>query len=161
VDQQTARSYLLDLWIPADAPVGRFRVEVQLKAGYWVVRPMEVRVIAPRVPYLHAAAGPVSLPPVSSGADAAALGALFDYADRAYPPLETVRAVIRRNAAQDMALASRLDAAAAGPDALRARWEALLWSGARLFPRMTGAEWYLGLRDWIYAEAQQKPAEFW
>ena len=86
-----------------------------MKVGYWVVRPMEVRVIAPRVPDLRVATEPVPLPPVSSGADTVALGALGDDKERTYPPPATVRAIIRRNAVQDMALASRLDAAVAGP----------------------------------------------
>ena len=73
VDGQTTRAYLLDLWIPPDADVARFRLEVQLKVGTWVVRPMEVRVIAPRVPDLRVATEAVLLPPVSSGADAVAL----------------------------------------------------------------------------------------
>jgi len=160
VDGQTTRAYLLDLWIPPNAEAARFRLEVQLKVGYWVVRPMEVRVIAPRVPDLRVATGPVPLPPVSSGADAGALGALDDPDARTYPPPETVRAIIRRNAAQDMALASLLDAAEAGPEALRRRWEALKpGSGDSVIPRAIGAEWYLHLRDWIYGEAQRKPVE--
>jgi hypothetical protein len=160
VDGQTTRAYLLDLWIPPNADVARFRLEVQLKVGTWVVRPMEVRVIAPRVPDLRVATEAVLLPPVSSGADASALGALLD-TGRTYPPPETVRAIIRRNAVQDMALASRLDAAVAGPEALRRRAEALKQSGDIAIPSTTGAEWYLRLRDWIYGEAQKKPREFW
>ncbi|MGB7762514.1 MAG: hypothetical protein WBL61_21950 [Bryobacteraceae bacterium] len=162
VDGQTTRAYLLDLWIPPNADVARFRLEVQLKVGTWVVRPMEVRVIAPRVPDLRVAAEPVPLPPVSSGADAVALGALSDYKGRTYPAPDTVRAIIRRNAVQDMALASRLDAAVAGPEALRRRWEILsARSGDSMIPLPTGAERYLRLRDWIYTEAQRKPVEGW
>jgi hypothetical protein len=162
VDGQTTRAYLLDLWIPPDADVARFRLEVQLKVGTWVVRPMEVRVIAPRVPDLRVATEAVLLPPVSSGADAVALGVLSDYQGRTYPSPDTVRAIIRRNAVQDMALASRMDAAVAGPEALRRRWEALKWSGgSSASPHPTGAERYLRLRDWLYGEAQRKPVESW
>ena len=155
VEGQTTRAYLLDLWIPPDAAVARFRLEVQLKVGYWVVRPMEVRVIAPRVPDLRVATAPVALPPVSAGADAVALGALLDSTSRTYPPPETVRAIIRRNAAEDMALASSLDAAIAGPEALRQRSLLLNPSSGNATPRATGAEWYLRLRDWIYNQAQR------
>ena len=162
VDGQTTRAYLLDLWIPPNAAVARFRLEVQLKVGTWVVRPMEVRVIAPRVPDLRVVTEPVALPPVASGADAAALGALLDPNARTYPPPETVRAIILRNAVQDMALASRLDATVAGPEALRQRWEILKSaSGDSVIPLPTGAERYLRLRDWIYREAQRKPGEDW
>ena len=160
VDGQTTRAYLLDLWIPPNAEIARFRLEVQLKVGYWVVRPMEVRVIAPRVPDLRVATEPVPLPPVSSGADAAALDALGDDKGHTYASPDTVRAIIRRNAVQDMALASRLDAAVAGPEALRQRWEILKsGSGDSLIPLPTGAERYLRLRDWIYGEAQRKVGE--
>jgi len=162
VGEQTARAYLLDLWIPPNAEIARFRLEVQLKVGTWVIRPMEVRVIAPRVPDLHVATEPVPLPPVSSGADAVALGALLDPNARTYPLPATVRAIILRNAVQDMALASRLDAAVAGPEALRQRWEILKSaSGDSVVPRPTGAERYLRLRDWIYSEAQRKAVEDW
>ena len=43
---QNTRAYLLDVWIPPTASPGRFRLEAQLKVGYWIVRPMEVRVIS-------------------------------------------------------------------------------------------------------------------
>jgi hypothetical protein len=102
------------------------------------------------------------LPPVSSGADTVAMGALSGYMGRTYPAPATVRAIIRRNAVQDMALASRLDAAVAGPEVLRRRWEILTsTSGDGLIPLPTGAERYLRLRDWIYGEAQRKPVEAW
>jgi len=152
VEGQTTRAYLLDLWIPPDAPVSRFRLEVQLKVGYWVVRPMEVRIIAPRVPDLREASGGPPLPPVASGADAPALGALRADNLRTYPPPETVRAIIRRNAIQDAALASTLDPAVR--ETLRARAAALMLDGG-LHPRAGGVEWYLRLRGWIYAQAQQ------
>jgi hypothetical protein len=153
VEGQTTRAYLLDLWIPPDAAVAHFRLEVQLKVGYWVVRPMEVRVIAPRVPDLRVATAPVALPPVSAGADAVATGALLDSTSRTYPAPETVRAIIRRNAVEDGALAGSLDAAIAGPEALRQRCKLLNPSNAA--PRATGAEWYLRLRDWIFNQAQR------
>lgn len=154
VEGQTTRSYLLDLWIPPNADVARFRLEVQLKVGFWIVRPMEVRVVAPRVPDLHVANGPVSLPPVSAGTDAVALSALLDPTNRTCAPPESVRAIIYRNAVQDAALASRLEKSIAGPQQLRQRAEVLN-------PQASGGEWYLRLRDWLYAEAQRMPAEFW
>jgi len=162
VPGQSTRAYLLDLWIPPDAEIARFRLEVQLKVGTWVVRPLEVRVIAPRVPDLRAADEAVPLPPVSSSADTAATGALFDDAGRTYPPPRTVRAIIRRNAVQDVALASRVNRAGAGPEALRLRWESLIGTcGDSTAAGPSGAEWYLRLRDWIFGQAQRMPVEFW
>ena len=156
---QTTRVYLLDLRIPADAGVGRFRLEAQLKAATWVISPMEVRAVAARVPDLQQAVQPADLPPVEAGADAAALGPLLDYMEgrvaRAYSAPATVRAIIHRNAQQDMALAATLDAKVAGPGVLRQFWESYVWSGARFCPRLVGAEWYLRVRDSLYREASQ------
>jgi hypothetical protein len=148
VPEQNTRVYLLDLWIPSDAPVGRFRLEVQLKAAYWVVRPMEIRVLPARVPDLAITHDAPALPPVESPADAAAAGPFADYLSeapaRSYSPPTTVRAVIRRNAIQDMALARQ----ATTPEALRNLWINFA------SPRALGAEWWLRLRDSVYAAAK-------
>ena len=154
---QTARAYLLDFRVRPDAGMGRFRLEVQLKTAIWIIRPMEVRVVAARVPDLRQIATPAALPPLEAGADAAALGPLLDYLDGraagSYSAPATVRGIVRRNAIQDMALAATLDPKLAGPDILRPLWEAYVWSGARFLPRLTGAEWYLRLRDYLYRAA--------
>ena len=148
VPEQNTRVYLLDLWIPPGAPVGRFRLEVQLKAGFWVVRPMEVRVLPARVPDLGATTIAPVLPPLDSPADAAAAGPLADYLSgmpaASYAPPATVGAVIRRNAIQDLALAGHVTT----PEALRNQWTSFS------FPRAMGAEWWLRVRDSIYAAAK-------
>src|SRR5450432_773745 len=84
IPEQTARLYLLDVWIPPDAEVGRFRLEVQLKVGYFIVRPLEIRVTAARVPdnSILASGGTVetaSLPPVEQPADASTAAATAAY----------------------------------------------------------------------------------
>ena len=151
---QTTRVYLLEVWIPPDAPVRRFRLEVQLKVAYWDVRPMEVRVLAARVPEIPQKDG-APLPPIEAGADVSAVQPLMQYlagathwtVDR---PL-TVRGIIRRNAVQDMALAGTMDMRAAGPEALARRALDLVWNNLQLVPRVSGAEWYLRLRDYLDA----------
>jgi hypothetical protein len=147
---QNTRVYLLDVWIPPDAGAGRFRLEAQLKVGYWIVRPMEVRVIAARVPNGSGGREPgraATLPRVEEGADAAASAVLSDYISGAFSPTPaaplTVREVIRRNAIQDMALAG-------SREALEKLRKSLAPSRKTL-----GAEWYLRIRDLVYAEAQQ------
>jgi hypothetical protein len=149
IEGQTTRLYLLDLWVPPDAAVARFRLEVQVKMGTWTVRPMEVRVMAPRVPELPAAAD-VPTGPVEAAADETVLGVLGEYFAGASPSppreLRTVRDVIRRNAAQDMALAPSL-----GPAELTRRVLALFDTNVRFAPRLLGAEWYLRIRDVLYA----------
>jgi hypothetical protein len=149
IEGQTTRLYLLDLWVPPGAPVARFRVEVQVKMGTWTVRPMEVRVTPLRVPELPAAADtPTAL--VDAPADATVLQAMGEYFAGATPAppreLRTVRDVIRRNAAQDMALAPSL-----GPAELMRRALALFDANVRFVPRLLGAEWYLRIRDALYA----------
>jgi hypothetical protein len=148
VTEQNTRVYLLDLWIPPDSGVGRFRLEVQLKTGSWVIRPMEVRVLDASIPERDASIAMAALPPVDSPADFAAAGPFAGFlagaSERSCPPAETVRAIICRNATQDMALARR----SAAPAMLLGRW----WIFN--FPRVMGAEWWLKIRDLLYTTAR-------
>jgi hypothetical protein len=108
--------YLLDIWTPADAPVGRVRFEVLVKTAYWTVSPMEVRVLPARVPNLASPVCCVPLPAPQQPADSGVWGPLFGGLHGgtlpALPLPETVRSVIRRNAIQDAALARSFDQAA-------------------------------------------------
>jgi hypothetical protein len=169
VPEQTARLYLLDVWIPPDAEVGRFRLEVQLKVGYFVVRPLEIRVTPARVPGNSKTAGnprtpgnpktaeTASLPGIEEPADASTAGPVADYiAGKPEMPEAhslTVRGMIRRNAIQDMSIAATLDRGVAGPDAIRKRRDE--WQAKAGPPESLGAEWYLRIRDSLYAEAQE------
>ena len=146
---QNTRVYLLDVWIPPDTSPGRFRLEAQLKVGYWIVRPMEVRVIPALVPDGTGGrgAGRATTPPrVEEGADTAATAVLNAYISGALNPTPvqplTVRDIIRRNAIQDMALDSSPEALEKFRKGLPSR-------------KTSGAEWYLRIRDWVYAEAQR------
>jgi len=157
IPEQTTRLYLLDIWIPPDAEVGRFRLEVQLKVGYFIVRPLEIRVTPARVPANSKTVETAILPREDESADASAGGPLAAYlAGKADVPEAhplTVRGIIRRNAIQDMAIAATLDRSRAGPEALRKRRDESQ-SKAEL-PDSLGAEWYLRIRDFLYAEAQR------
>lgn len=149
VEGQTTRVYLLDLWLPPNADVARFRLEVQLKMGDWTVRPMEVRVTSLRVPDLAAGSyGP--LPAIGAPVDTAAMAPFADYL--AGVPLRmpgtpaTVRDMIRRQAAQDVALAQVEQPAGWARRALD-----LFGLNARFARRPFGAEWWLRLRDRVFA----------
>lgn len=154
---QNTRLYLLDIWIPPEA-AGRFRLEVQLKVGYFLVKPLEIRVLDARIPDLTPAlkgGGPRSLPGIEEPADASAAATVAEYVagELSLPdehPL-TVRGIIRRNAVQDMALARLLDRNKAGPDKMKERWSILTGS------RPLGAERYLRIRDFLYKESAQGP----
>jgi hypothetical protein len=149
VDGQTTRVYLLDLWLPPNADVARFRLEVQLKVGDWTVRPMEVQVSSLRVPEPEGGAYG-ELPGVDRPADTAAMAPFAGYLAGA--PLKlpgspaTVRDAIRRNAAQDMALAQEVN-----PAGFAQRAMDLFRLNSAFRPRPFGAEWWLRLRDWIFA----------
>jgi hypothetical protein len=150
VDGQTTRVYLLDLWLPPNADVARFRLEVQLKVAEWIVRPLEVRVMRARVPDIPV--GPDRpLPAIEPGADAAATGVLADYLSGAPltmpPPGLTLRGILRRNAVQDMGLARSVD-----PGEVARRALELFRVNSLFTPRMLGAEWWLRLRDWLLTQ---------
>ena len=150
---QTTRAYLLDVWVPPDAPVGRVRLEVQMKAGGWTIWPMEVRILPARVPELRYRS-PEPLPEAALRADESAKAPLVDYLGQHGEGPDTrqekslsrpsqdaprsLREVIRRNAEQDMALARGLDPKVLVPE-LKGKVSAA-----------GGGEWYLGIRDLIY-----------
>ncbi len=159
---QNTRVYLLDIWIPPETAAGRFRLEVQLKVGYFIVKPLEIRVLDARIPDPAAAmkrGAPTSLPGIEEPADSAAAAALAQYiaggvAGEAAIPDDhpvTVRGIIRRNAVQDMALAALLNRNKAGPDRMKERWSTLAGS------RLLGAERYLRIRDFVYKESAEGP----
>jgi hypothetical protein len=162
IEGQNTRLYLLDLWIPPDADVARFRLEVQLKVGNWIVRPIEVRVMPARFPSI-ANADAAKLPPlpgVEQGADFPALQVVREYLSRvplrAGPQPLTLRGIIRRNAIQDMALAGSMDPAITGPNALERRVIDILWNNFQSVPHVFGAEWYLRLRDFLYNQSPSR-----
>jgi hypothetical protein len=141
VPGQNTRVYLLDLWIPPDSGVGRFRLEVQLKTATWEIHPMEIRVLEAKIPQVAERKGDAALASVESPADWTAAGAFGE--PRSCPPMESVRAAICRNAEQDIALARQT----VKPETL------LTWIYRFNMPRVLGAEWWLRLRDLLYAGA--------
>lgn len=145
VEGQTTRVYLVDLWLPPNADVARFRLEVQLKVASWTIRPLEVRVMPARVPDLPAAPDR-PLPDVESGADAAAVGALSEFWSGKLltmpSPGSTTRGILRRNAIQDIALAR-------GDASIASRVLDLFRVNSIFAPRVLGAEWWLRLRDYL------------
>jgi hypothetical protein len=141
VEGQTTRLYLVDLWIPPESPIFRFRLEIQLKVADWTIRPMEVRVI--RAAYPDVPKGEDRpLPPIDWGADAPAMDVLREYTASGkltMPPAGlTLRGIIRRNAVQDVALGGR---------SLTERALDLFRANTTFWPRPFGAEWWLKMRD--------------
>jgi len=162
---QTAVVYLLDLWVPAKAPVGRVRLEVQLNVGEeWIICPMEVRVTDTVSPGLTEPGAPLA--PVTASAECTARETMRLYlcgGGKKEPegPL-TIRGLIRRNARQDAALARVLEArctrdvlSAALLGMVAPQLEAAAWCQAPAFPAGQGAEWYLRVRDYLYRAADR------
>jgi hypothetical protein len=159
-------TYWLDMRVPKDAEVRRVRVEVQLHDGdTWHIHPMEVRILPAVLPSLK----------VSSGAQAP-LGAVSDANARLpwrewlcnetpkaavpVPRALSVRAMLRRNALQDVAL-GRLLGLKWGKERLLGNIAESLgtpdiptWCAAPpTAPHPDGPERYLKLRDMLYREA--------
>jgi hypothetical protein len=161
---QNTVSYWLDLRVPADAPVRRARLEVLMKVGNrWVIYPMEVRLVEAQPPAILWTGA--KLPPAAGRADSAVNGPLGAYLCKskesgAKEP-RTARALIRRNALQDMALAraieARLGRGAVAAEILRRAGspKAAGWCRAHSTPTGQGAEWYLRVRDWLYRQSER------
>lgn len=125
INGQTTEVFWLDLWVPAETPVGRIRCDALLNSGSeWLVAPMEVRVMPAVVRRPRTASG--SFPPVTAPADAFACPA----GPQAAPQL-SIRRWIRRDALQDAALAGH----------------SLCQGTPR--PAELGPEWYLRARDTV------------
>jgi len=154
---QNTVSYWLDVWVPAQTPVGRVRLEVLLKIGRgWLIYPMEVRVlaaVAPSVAELHAA-----LPPIGAPADAAVIGPWRSFLCNAREPGReerlSVRRLIHRNAAQDLGLAR-----AGRRDELRVELarragveDVKRWCRSPAAMEAQESEWFLPVRDWLYRQ---------
>jgi hypothetical protein len=152
-------SVWMELWVKADAPVDRIKVEPQLYAdGRWFTYPMEVRIADPVAPAvkLTPAAAPSDAPADSAvrtllrerfcGDKAAATGAV--------PP--TIWHFTRRNAMQDLSLVSAEVARAALLKTTGAATIAQWCSAPPASPH--GPEWYLRFRDAVYRAASKRPA---
>ncbi len=157
---QRTQSFWLDLWIPKDIAVKRFRVEVQLGVeDTAVVYPLEFRVQEVTIPAVVAKATP--LPPIQAPADVTALRILRDHVCRdgrasGTEPGLTVRHLIRRNALQDMALARAVEKKR-GREQLIQRMlfppgdprTADFWCRSNRPITTPGTEWYLRVHDYL------------
>jgi hypothetical protein len=160
-NDQKVQTYLLDLAVPESAPVGRFRLEVQLGLDDgWTVYPLEVRVQTGAILHRYEPRG--ALPPVAARADLSVDAALRSYIcpkpKQAPPKIAelNVRALIARNAFQDMAMAPDRELAKGRPVVVGA----LLGAGGLPSvasyctdppkPAPAGAEWWLEVRRYLY-----------
>ena len=156
---QKAQTYLLDVFIPPRTPQARFRLEAQLNVGdRWIIYPLEIRVRDVAGPGKLEAKG--ALPDPQARADAALYGPLREYlcaekAPAAKQPLETARAILLRNALQDLEIAKwrEKDETKDGVAGMLTR--ASGYSDLATFckskaPAPRGSEWWLRARDYLY-----------
>jgi hypothetical protein len=133
----------MDLWVDADAPVRRVKIEPQIGiGGEWVTYPMEMRVMEARVPD-QPAAGP-------GVADAFEMMRAFLCGGEPHQLRGGIPAGAElrfRNARQDVALAG------AGSAALREEMTKTL--GGCSAPAPADPEFYLRLRDLLFAAPQK------
>lgn len=157
-------TFWMDIWVDANTPVQRVKVEPQLyTGGRWVIYPMEVRVLETRIP-AHQTNFWV-LPAPEGRSDLATINAWRDFLCRPIPPMlqpkeTTIRLLQARNVQQDVALARKLgrDKALAAfvraglkpEQAISANWCSAPVDSWRLG---LGAEWYLRVRDFLYRGA--------
>ncbi|MEZ5399160.1 MAG: hypothetical protein R2729_05785 [Bryobacteraceae bacterium] len=155
--------FLLDVFVPADTPIRRIRYEVQMQAGdRWVIYPMELRVLGATVLKGFPQAG--ELAPAGSPAANTAWAALAAYiCDRRRPAAPaglTQRALIRRNASQDVALARELEKTRTISEVRNGIAQSL---GAKDVPAWCAAgfpedpELYFRARDFVIRAASPKP----
>ena len=144
---QNTRLYLLDVRIRPNTTVQRIRLEVQLKIGYFLVRPIEIRVLDLKVPELKDT--PDTSPPTepaTARSDTFALETLrnFFLTGQATEPLDSadIRAIIKRNAVQDIALAISRNPTHGVPYVMKKTMQGIL--------RSAGPEWYLQFREYLY-----------
>ena len=129
---------------------GRSQRRSRVKTAGWRVYPMEARIRQVQVPDLPTAAAADPLPAVNLPADASVWQTLESYvqggAEFALGPPVTVRAIIQRNAVQDLALARQLENQIGREKIVNQIREAMKDRGS-------GPEWYLKVRDFLYREA--------
>lgn len=142
---QTTRSYIFDIWVPPDVPPRRVRIEALLKTGFWVVAPLEVRVIELTVPSSTNLPRVQNTAAITDPASATSQRQLLRYLNGQPPemPAAVLRLadLLQRNAAEDMLLAASMNFRSP-------QLNFLAWTPF-VFPQ-AGPEWYLRVRDLIY-----------
>jgi hypothetical protein len=152
---ETAATYLLDVWVPADMNPGVVRLEVQLKTAYWRIAPLEFRVLPIVTPSLASCTSPAAMRADNKPADTVAFRILFagltGNLPPCVPPPANAACLVARNAAQDAALAQTLDSHTQATllSAMLELFSERAW--ALFHPR--GSESYLPLRQRIQREA--------
>ena len=160
---QRVESFVVDVFVPADLAVGRYKLEPQINCdGRWAFYPMEVRVsdvAAPAVPITGA-----RLPSPSLPSDASLNGPLHNYLcgalERVRTPGDTVRQLIRRNVLEDLGIAREKEKSlgrnTVANSILRGlNMDTAAFCAAKDFKSPLGPEWYLPGRDFLHTGEEE------
>lgn len=158
---QKVQSYLLDIFVPAAAEPGRFRLELQLYAdGRWIIYPMEVRIVAAAAAGVAArdsgAAAPVAARadvPVVEAVRAAYCGSPSRSGQGGEAARSKVGSFVARNAFQDILMAKGREAETGRQAMLDAIVTAGGWASSGEMcrqPAPAGAEWWLKVRAFLH-----------
>jgi hypothetical protein len=145
---QRVLTFWADVWVPGTAVADRIKVEPQAwlsYAGDWFTYPMEVRTMDLILPKLSLSAA--ALPAVTARSDTAAVrplkAALCGLKEAAAPKATNVRALIRRNSQQLLAIPR----SSFEKNLLTVTKAPSVQSWCAAEPNPAGPEWYLRLRD--------------
>ncbi len=163
---QTVDVFLVDLFIPGQSAVRRVRVEAQLNAGNdWIVSPLELRLQTAAIPLLTTTAGAIAPAGANSGETPYSVlrGYLCGKNEKYVEAEPGIRAFLRRNASQDVALARSLESKAKGGAAVRDSLAGVfgepdvktLCAQPRKPPPAYNPENYIKVRDYLYRLAAE------
>lgn len=157
------QTFWMDVWVDANTPVQRIKLEAQLWVGSrWVLYPMEARIVNTRIPQFQPKFW--GLPAPEARADVGVVSPWRDYLCRPlnaeFQPKETtIRVLQQRNFQQDVTLARMLGrdvtiqafvrGGLAPENAVPDNWCNLpvdQWRSS------LSTEWYLKVRDYLYRQ---------
>jgi len=160
IETQRVEMFVVDVWVRKEAKPGRTKLDFQLNMDdHWLIYPMEARItdaVTPDVPVSS-----LQLPPVEARTDAIILGAVREYVCGIPEPASadtdepSIRALIRRNVIEDLALA-RSEEETRGADVVAAGLLGGLNMDRTEFcdlespENLQNPEWLLRGRDFLY-----------
>ena len=155
---QKVDTFLVDVWVPPDAPTGRMKLDSFLNIdGHWTIYPMEVRVSEVVAPGRQAPNG--NLPAVTKSTSDVAVAPLKNYlcgpSDQGPAGTFGIRHIIRRNVLENIAMAREREAIegreAVANGLLRGLgMDRAAFCAAPEFKSPLGPEWYLRGRDFLF-----------
>jgi hypothetical protein len=155
---QRVECFLVDVWIPRTVAPDRMKLDAQVSMdGNWTIYPMEVRISD----VIAADAKPPNgkLAPVTERSDANVVGPVRDYlcgvGTRGASTDVNIRSLIRRNAAEVIAMARALEKTKGKEAVVKGLLQGLeidqsAFCSAGTLESSHGPEWFLRARDFVF-----------